>query len=190
MFKEQNLSFALTKVFTYDIALSILSPHAFTPEIKEKIAVFVVGANGSGKSTFIANLYDKKITDLSYINADILFLNSKMDNVYQAMSQTMSIVHDYIDRGIGFIYESVFSDVNKLELAQKVVDNGYKLITIYISTASPNINLMRVAKRVSQGGHDVPPEKIILRYARAVRNIQALKDISHSFYQFDNSIDK
>lgn len=187
MFNEEKLSFATAVVYPYNVARAILEKNAFTQSVQEKIAVFVVGANGSGKSTFIANLYEKGITNLAYLNADILQIKNNLDNPYVATKQTMESVLDYMNKGLGFIYESVFSDVNKLELAQNILDNGYKLIAIYISTASPNINLYRVAKRVEQGGHNVPPEKIILRHEKTLRNIQALKDISSAFYQFDNS---
>lgn len=52
------------------------------------------------------------------------------------------------------------------------------------------INVLRVQARVEVGGHDVPEEKIISRYDRAlalVKKVVAVCDICHIY---DNSEDK
>ena len=45
----------------------------------------------------------------------------------------------------------------------------------------------RVALRVSQGGHEVPPEKITSRYDRSLRQLSKAIQLSHRAHLFDNS---
>ena len=42
----------------------------------------------------------------------------------------------------------------------------------HIGIASPEVSALRVAMRVSQGGHDVPDEKLRLRYPRTITNLK------------------
>jgi predicted ABC-type ATPase len=57
----------------------------------------------------------------------------------------------------------------------------------FIGIGSPQISDERVAMRVSQGGHDVPPNKLVERYPRVMRNLQkALIGISN-VRVYDNS---
>ena len=54
-------------------------------------------------------------------------------------------------------------------------------------TADPEINVCRVRSRVAEGGHDVPRDKIVQRYERAlalVKDVVAVCDICHVY---DNS---
>ena len=51
----------------------------------------------------------------------------------------------------------------------------------------PAINADRVAERYEQGGHNVPPDKIVARYARSLGNLpDAIPYLSRAFF-FDNS---
>lgn len=185
MFKEK-LEFSNLTIYAYSEALDILKSH-FNCGINQRIAVFVVGANGSGKSTLIANIYQKGYCDLPYINADIMALNNLDD--YTAMMSTTQLVRDYILGGKGFIYETVFSHPDKIELIKLTKENGFKIIIIYVSTLNPNINILRVQKRVAQGGHNVPQEKITARYYRCVQNIELGKKLADQFIEINNSTD-
>ncbi len=61
------------------------------------------------------------------------------------------------------------------------------LLGVYIN---PEINISRVKYRVSQGGHDVPEDKIISRYYRSLDLLfEAIKN-SWRAYIFDNSASK
>lgn len=49
------------------------------------------------------------------------------------------------------------------------------------------INVWRVKSRVESGGHDVPEEKIITRYDRALKLIKDLVKICDVCHIYDNS---
>ncbi len=59
----------------------------------------------------------------------------------------------------------------------------------YLSTSNPTINASRIAKRVMEGGHDVPITKIISRYNKSIQNCKIVASIIDRLYVYDNSID-
>lgn len=50
-------------------------------------------------------------------------------------------------------------------------------------------NAARIAKRVMEGGHDVPIQKIISRYQKAIINAIKVTHFADRAYFYDNSID-
>jgi predicted ABC-type ATPase len=57
----------------------------------------------------------------------------------------------------------------------------------YIATEDPAINLARVQARVNLGGHDVPEDKIVSRYARSLDLLLEAVKSTNRAYLFDNS---
>ncbi len=53
----------------------------------------------------------------------------------------------------------------------------------------PQINAARIAKRVMEGGHDVPITKIISRYQKSIINCRKASIYADKTYLYDNSID-
>ncbi|MBQ8749651.1 MAG: zeta toxin family protein [Clostridia bacterium] len=181
------------EVFDYKTTFQYLLEMYKAEKILNKTLILVVGANGSGKSTLIANLFSKQGFIVNYINADIVAKNvfahieDEEERNYSSMYFTMDMVDSYINEGYMFCYETVLSHISKLDIVKKAKEKGYKIITIYLYTNSPEINLHRVKMRANQGGHDVPADKILSRYARVVDNVEKLKKLSNEFYIFDNS---
>ncbi|MCM1484244.1 MAG: zeta toxin family protein [Muribaculaceae bacterium] len=58
-----------------------------------------------------------------------------------------------------------------------------------IGTISPTINAARIAKRVIEGGHDVPITKIVSRYQKSMINCRLISGIVDRLYIYDNSVD-
>ena len=59
----------------------------------------------------------------------------------------------------------------------------------FICTQNSTINAARIAKRVMEGGHDVPIQKIISRYKKAIVNAVRVMQFADRVYFYDNSID-
>lgn len=51
------------------------------------------------------------------------------------------------------------------------------------------INAARVARRVMQGGHDVPIGKIVSRYFRSIANCASVAPLVDRLYLYDNSVE-
>jgi len=87
-----------------------------------------------------------------------------------------------------FVFETVFSDPvgDKLAFLRDAAKAGYTVVLCFIGVSGPAVSEERVAMRVSQGGHDVPTEKLIARYPRTLANLRAaLRELTHVLV-FDN----
>lgn len=93
----------------------------------------------------------------------------------------------FINRGESFSQETVFSHPSKIEALKRAQAAGYRTYLYFVATSNAEINLLRVANRHAQGGHNVPDDKIVSRYSRAISQLpQALPYLSRAFV-FDNS---
>lgn len=60
----------------------------------------------------------------------------------------------------------------------------------FVGTDSPEINAARVARRMLQGGHEVPIRKILDRWARStIANCAAVATQVDRLYVYDNSVE-
>jgi predicted ABC-type ATPase len=88
---------------------------------------------------------------------------------------------------LSFTFETVMSHVSKVELLEQAQSQGYRTYLYYVATEDPEINVSRVAYRVSQNGHTVPLDKIISRYERSLDYLLRAIRASSRAYIFDNS---
>ena len=57
----------------------------------------------------------------------------------------------------------------------------------YVCTDNPNINVLRIAQRYLNGGHEVPISKIFSRYYKSISQVaQAIRFVDRA-YIYDNS---
>lgn len=86
-----------------------------------------------------------------------------------------------------FTFETVMSHPSKLEFMRQAKELGFKVYLYFVSLPDPELNKLRVQTRVSQGGHDVGPEKLQERYFRTMNQLLMALKIADSAYVFDNS---
>lgn len=156
-----------------------------SPPDQRPIVVAIAGPNGAGKSTFYyAHL---QTAGLRFVNADELARELKIDS-YDAANLASSIREELIRQRESFVFETVFSDPagDKLSFLTDAAAAGYTVLLCFIGTSGPEVSEERVAMRVTQGGHDVPSEKLLSRYPRILANLRAaLRQLPH-VWVFDN----
>jgi len=109
-----------------------------------------------------------------------------------ADSYFASVLCDLIRRRLlaqrtSFTFETVMSSPDKVRLLHNAQRLGFRTYLYYVATEDPAINISRVRNRVSLGGHNVPADKIISRYARSLDLLLAAIRYSNRAYLFDNS---
>jgi predicted ABC-type ATPase len=134
------------------------------------VVVAVAGPNGAGKTTFFhAHL---RPAALRFVNADVIA--SELDlEPYAAAAVADALRRELVKRGESFVFETVFSDPrgDKLALLRDAESAGYQVLLCYIHVTDPRVSEERVAMRVSQGGHDVPSDKLRSRFPRILANL-------------------
>ena len=148
---------------------------------KPDIVVFA-GPNGSGKSTFTELLKPP----IDYINADEIKKNLKCSDI-DAAKIAENQREEHLAVMEEFCFETVMSTERNLNLLRRAKEKGYFIRCYYILTADPMINVFRVKSRVEAGGHDVPEDKIISRYDKALELVKAVVEISDICHIYDNS---
>lgn len=150
------------------------------------VVVALAGPNGAGKSTFYgAHL---KATGLPLVNADVLASELGVD-AYRAAELAGALREKLLEQQESFVFETVFSDPvgEKIGFLQRAAGAGYNVILCFIGIADPAMSEERVAMRVTQGGHDVPAEKLATRFPRTLENLRkSIRTLPHVLV-FDNS---
>lgn len=151
---------------------------------KPEIVVFA-GPNGSGKSTFTALLKPP----MDYINADEIKKILKCSD-YEAAKLAEKQREEHLQNMEEFCFETVLSTNRNLNLLKRAKANGYFIRCYYILTADPMINVFRVKARVEVGGHDVPEDKIISRFDKALALVHEVVSVCDICHIYDNSEDR
>jgi predicted ABC-type ATPase len=136
------------------------------------ILLALAGPNGAGKTTFYhAHL---KPTALRFLNADEIARELQID-AYEAALVINRLRQELVRQRESFVFETVFSDPvgDKLAFLAEAAQSGYTVVLCFIGIAGPETSEQRVAMRVSQGGHDVPSEKLVSRFPRTMVNLRA-----------------
>lgn len=107
-------------------------------------------------------------------------------------SYHMAVLADFLRSKLltarrSFSFETVMSSRDKVDLLQKAQSLGFRTYLYFIATEDPNINVERVKLRVSQGGHDVPADKIRSRYRRSIGNLLEAIKASNRAFLFDTT---
>ena len=153
---------------------------------RRPILVALAGPNGAGKTTFYHS--HLKPAGLRFINADVLADELGLDP-YVAAKVADGVRRGLLKRKESFVFETVFSDPagDKLRFLKEAAASGYTVVVCFIGLSSARLSGERVALRVSQGGHDVPDEKLKSRFPRTLANLKAaIRGLPHVLV-FDNS---
>lgn len=155
------------------------------PLDRRPVIVALAGPNGAGKSTFYRAHLEE--AGLRFVNADVLSRELRI-GPYEAAKVADSLRRELVKQRESFVFETVFSDPagDKLAFLKDAAAAGYTGILCFIGISGPATSEQRVAIRVSQGGHDVPTEKLQTRFPRTLTNLRsALRELPH-VWVFDN----
>jgi len=167
-----------------DILLQLATTGAYSPKFPVSKAELVAYADAS---TYGANVKAVFRSDAVSVSGDCVRFEPSAVNSYAVALFANFLQDRFLERGESFSQETVFSHPSKIAALRRAREQGYRTYLYFIATEDPAINLDRVASRHAQGGHDVPAEKTVSRYARSIAQLgQAIPYLSRAF-AFDNS---
>jgi len=139
---------------------------------RRPVMVAIAGPNGAGKTTF----YQSHIRQagLRYVNADDIARELGV-SPYEAAEIADVLRRTLVRQRESFVFETVFSDRagEKLAFLADAAAAGYNVVLCFIAISGAETSDQRVAMRVSQGGHDVPHEKLLSRFPRTMKNFRS-----------------
>lgn len=149
----------------------------------------LAGGNGAGKSTFYRLFLEPR--GIKFVNADLIARGLNQEDPeaasYKAARLAERLLSDLLNQGLSFCFETVFSHVSKIDFVARAKTLNYEVVLVYIHLESPQLNEARVRQRVSEGGHNVPADKIRSRIPRTMKNIAAILPLVDSARLLDNS---
>ena len=163
---------------------------------RKPVLVVIAGPNGSGKTSLTDTLRKRHDwTDgLVEVNPDTIAeaefggWNDPLA-ILKAANKADAIREECLGKKEGLLFETVLSTPGKVDFIRRAKEAGYFVRLVYVATDSPEINLMRIAWRTALGGHDVPEEKVISRYAKSMKLAVDAAKLADRGYFVDNSRD-
>ncbi len=164
-------------------------------DIEKPKLVIIAGPNGSGKTSLTNKILEHKwIEGCTYVNPDIIAKEvfgdwNSPNAVLKAVRKAAEIRENCLYEKTGILFETVLSSDDKVEFILKAKKAGYFIRLFFVGTNSPVINSGRIARRVMEGGHDVPIQKIISRFSKSIANCCILANEVDRLYVYDNSVE-
>lgn len=134
----------------------------------------IAGYNGAGKTTASYTILPEILDCREFVNADNIAAELSPFNpekVALAAGRIMlSRIHELINEGADFAFETTLTTKSYVGLIKKAHEHNYDVTLLFFWLDSPQTAFNRVARRVSEGGHDIPIDVIERRYFRGIEN--------------------
>lgn len=162
---------------------------------RKPVLIVIAGPNGSGKTSITGKiLHHEWMEDAVYINPDIVAQEKFGDwNSIEAVMKSVKYCEEWREKCLierhSLIFETVLSASDKVDYIMRAKELGFFVRLFFVCTNSPTINASRIAKRVIEGGHDVPITKIVSRYQKSILNCRYISTKVNRTYLYDNSVE-
>lgn len=157
--------------------------------------LLIAGPNGSGKTTVTRRLrLDRWSEGVEYLNPDDIARDRFGDwnsptAVLEAARWTTNRREELLAQRRSLAFETVFSAPDKVDFLRRASAAGYFVRMFFVGTAHPSINAGRIVRRVMDGGHSVPIDRVISRFTKSMKNLRSSVTHADRVYVFDNSTD-
>ncbi|MEO8009250.1 MAG: zeta toxin family protein [Betaproteobacteria bacterium] len=154
--------------------------------------VIIAGPNGAGKTTFALEFLPNEADCPVFVNADLIAAGLSPFHpeaaAFRAGRLMLQEIAHHIVEARSFAFETTLSGLTYVRMIARWRAAGFKVKLIFLSLASPEEAIARVAMRVRQGGHNVPAVTIRRRFAAGLRNFHDVYRHRVDYWQwFDNS---
>ena len=152
----------------------------------------IAGPNGAGKTTFATEFLPNEADCPIFVNADLIAaglnpFGSALVAV-QAARLMLREIGEHTRRGRSFALETTLSGRGHARRIPCWRAQGYRVKLFFLRLPTPEIAIARVARRVSEGGHDVPESVIRRRFDAGWRNFEeTYRDLVDAWVVYDNS---
>ncbi len=152
----------------------------------------IAGCNGAGKTTASYTVLPEMLGCREFVNADEIARGLSPFNpegaAIQAGRLMIERVLQLMKDGQDFAFETTLATRSYIKLIKKAQSVGYFVTLLFFSLPTPEQAVQRVARRVSQGGHNIPQDVIYRRYEAGLKNLfQLYMSVVDFWSLYDNN---
>ncbi|CAH9018293.1 zeta toxin family protein [Candidatus Nitrosacidococcus sp. I8] len=157
-----------------------------------KRVIIIAGPNGAGKTTFARTFLAPYKNAIRFINADCIAAGLSPFAPELVSVRAGKIMLEEIalcfQRHESFAIETTLSGKGYLKYIQRWRSAGYRVSLLFLSLNNVQIAIERVAKRTTQGGHDIPIPVIKRRFKAGLILFNTYyKNAVNEWFLYDNS---
>jgi predicted ABC-type ATPase len=170
---------------------ALLSIKSRKHRLNLKKIIIIAGPNGAGKTTFARDFLPAEARTLRFINADLIAAGLAPFNPesasFKAGRLMIEEIDECVDAGHSFAFETTLSGMFYLKKIAGWRACGYQVKLWFLSLPNEQIAVSRVARRVLQGGHNIPEGVIRRRFKAGLENFhQHYKEAVDSWALYDS----
>jgi predicted ABC-type ATPase len=151
----------------------------------------VAGPDGAGRTTYAFRHIRTVSGSVRFVNLDEIARGlSPLDPAaepWRAARVALRMVGELIADGAPFSLETTLAGRSHLRTIETAARRGYQINLLYFAVADVSVSLSRIARRVSEGGHDVPESDARRRFGRSIENLPDYLAASDLWRIFDNN---
>jgi predicted ABC-type ATPase len=160
--------------------------------VVDKNLYVIAGCNGAGKTTASFTILPEIIHCKEFVNADEIakglspFQPEKV--AFESGRIMLHRIDELLQNGESFAFETTLSTRSYKGKLLKAKEKGYTVTLLFFWLKNIELAKERVNVRVSEGGHNIPPDVIARRYKTGLRNLfDIYLDVVDGALIFDNS---
>ena len=142
---------------------------------QQPILYIIAGPNGAGKTTASFNVLPTLLNCREFVNADEIARGLSPFDVESVAIQAGKLMLERIEfllkQGHTFAIETTLATNSYTNLVSRAQGLGYEVHLLFFWLSSPEVAYERVARRVEEGGHNIPRGVIERRYWRGLKNL-------------------
>jgi predicted ABC-type ATPase len=140
--------------------------------------VIIGGPNGAGKTTAAQELLPREIDFRAFVNADDIARELSPSNPERASIAAGRLmieqIRALIRRGESFAFEITCAGRAHAHWLKECRKRGWRITLVFLWLPTPEVALDRVARRVREGGHNIPKDVVIKRWRAGIANMRHL----------------
>lgn len=154
--------------------------------------ILLAGPNGAGKSTLAVRLRDGAFAGVPFLNADDIARSLAPEGpdaaAFEAGRELLRQRDSAIAARSDLMVETTLATRIHLRAIHSARNSGYTTRLLFVWIASVEVCLERIAMRVMQGGHHIPADIVIRRFALGRQYLPAYLDAVDEADIFDGTV--
>lgn len=150
----------------------------------------IAGPNGAGKTTASKTVLPEMLNCYQFVNADEIARGLSPFAPESVSLQSGRImlyrIEVLLEEGKDFAIETTLSTRSYIGLVTKAKEKGFTIALLFFWLPGIDLAKERVAKRVAEGGHNIPGNIIERRYFKGLQNLPVFLKNVHRWYVYNN----